>query len=169
MSPCALREWLRGDERTGAMFSQTWGDPAMMYQFVSVEEYLEACEEDEDLWGLAPIETAIHFKVPHQYILEAVQDGALDLCRIVHSNGLIQLVIPFISIWSFSWPYSVIKTPTKGRSNRKGGPGERLRNWELLLLKSDCQRGFWLSTWGYQRLPKLKDQKLLESKADVMP
>ena len=72
----------------------------------------------------------LQFDLSDSEVFRAVQDGVLDICRIIHNDCSIQLLIPLSSIRSFEWPYVVM-------------PARRLRSWELLMLEADRQRGAW--------------------------
>ena len=103
----------------------------MMREFVGFGAYEAACKLDEGyLQGWKPVVVGLQFDLSDSEVFRAVQDGVLDICRIIHNDCSIQLLIPLSSIRSFEWPYVVM-------------PARRLRSWELLMLEADRQRGAW--------------------------
>lgn len=72
-------------------------------------------------------------------VLRAVQDGVLDLCRVIRLDGSVQLLVPLASIRAFRWPYEV----EGWKPHRKRRYLRRPRPWQLLMLEADQQRGAW--------------------------
>ena len=109
----------------------------MIREFVGFNAYEAACERDTGLLGWRPCDTAEWFGISDRDVLRAVQDGVLDLCRIVRRSGSVQILIPLYSVRAFHWPYEVVAWT---RRKQKRG---QLASWQLLMLQADVQRGSW--------------------------
>ena len=79
----------------------------MIQEFVGFDAYEAACGRDSGLLGFSPIDTALWLKIALQDVLRAVEDGFLDLCRIVNLDGSVLLIVPLASICRFRFPYLV--------------------------------------------------------------
>lgn len=110
----------------------------MIREFVGFEAYEAACEGDIGLLGWSPVDTALWFGISNRDVLRAVQDGFLDLCRVVRLDGSVQLLVPLASILAFRWPYEVRGWKPQ-RSQRY-----RPVSWQLMTLEADRLRGAWL-------------------------
>ena len=108
----------------------------MIREFVGFDAYEAACGRDLGLLGFSPADTALWLKIALQDVLRAVEDGFLDLCRIVGRDGSVLLVVPLSSIRLFRFPYSV----ETWKRRRKYRP----KPWQLLILQADRQRGAWV-------------------------
>lgn len=117
------------------------GDLIMIYEFIGFESYELACEKNISFLGFSPVDTAIALRISNRDLFRAVQDGILDLLRIVNHDGSILLIIPLYSIKNFSFPYLV----EGWKSFRK--QRQRPRSWQLLMLQADRERGAW--TMGF--------------------
>ena len=73
----------------------------MMREFVGFGAYEAACKLDEGLQGWKPVVVGLQFDLSDSEVFRAVQDGVLDICRIIHNDCSIQLLIPLSSIRSF--------------------------------------------------------------------
>lgn len=111
----------------------------MIREFGGFDAYEAACGCDVGLLGFSPIDTALWLEIALQDVLRAVEDGLLDLCRIVGRDGSVLLVVPLSSIRLFRFPHPV--EPWKLRCKH------RLKSWQLLILQADRQRGAW--TYGF--------------------
>jgi hypothetical protein len=107
----------------------------MIQEFVGFDAYEAACGRDSGLLGFSPIDTALWLKIALQDVLRAVEDGFLDLCRIVNLDGSVLLIVPLASICRFRFPYLV----ETWKHQRKYRP----KPWQLLMLQADRQRGAW--------------------------
>ena len=117
----------------------------MIREFVGFEAYEAACERDTGVLGWSPVDTALWFGISNRDVLRAIQDGALDLCRIVRRDGSVQLLIPLASIRAFRWPYEVEGwKPSRKRQSGRCRP----LPWQLLVLQADRQRGAWVYGLG---------------------
>jgi hypothetical protein len=110
----------------------------MIFEFVGFEAYEAACERDVGLLGFSPMDTSTWLGISNRIIFRAVEDGALDLCRIINLNGSILFIIPLTSIRQFKFPYLVESWHSSCKSPRR-----RLNSWQLLLLQADQIRGAW--------------------------
>ena len=110
----------------------------MIREFVGFEAYEAACECDIGLLGWSPVDTATWSGISNRDVLRAVQDGFLDLCRIVRRDCSVQLLIPLASIQAFHFPYEVRGWKPQ-RSQRY-----RPVSWQLMMLEADRLRGAWL-------------------------
>ena len=138
MASLRLREWLRGDERGRSRVFQR-REKTMIREFVGFEAYEAACEGDTGLLGWSPVDTALWLKISMRDVLRAVQDGVLDLCRVIRCDGSVQLLVSLASIRAFRWPYEV----EAWKPHRKRRHLRRPRRWQLLMLEADQQRGAW--------------------------
>jgi len=109
----------------------------MIREFVGFEAYEAACRRDTGLLGWSPADTALWFGISDRDVLRAVQDGFLDLFRVVRRTGTVQLIIPLSSIRAFRWPYEVAAWERSGCRKR------RPASWQLSMLDVDRQRGAW--------------------------
>ncbi len=121
-------------KEAGAVFFNGKGN-TMIREFVGFEAYEAACKRDTGLLGWSPADTATWFGISNRDVLRAVQDGVLDLCRVIRRSGSVQLLIPLASIRGFRWPYEVVAWQRSGR--RKSRPS----SWQLLMLQADQERG----------------------------
>lgn len=112
-------------------------------EFVGFDAYEAACGRDLGLLGFSPVDTALWLEIALQDVFRAVEDGFLDLCRIVGRDGSVLLVVPLSSIRHFRFPYPV---ETWKRRRRY-----RPKSWQLLILQADQQRGAW--TYGFASGP----------------
>jgi|APTNR8051073442_1049403.scaffolds.fasta_scaffold09544_2 hypothetical protein len=124
-------------KEAGAVFFNGKGK-TMIREFVGFEAYEAACEGDIGLLGWSPVDTALWFGISNRDVLRAVQDGFLDLCRVVRLDGSVQLLVPLASILAFRWPYEVRGWKPQ-RSQRY-----RPVSWQLMTLEADRLRGAWL-------------------------
>lgn len=106
----------------------------MIREFVGFQAYEKACRADLSLLGFAPHDVPALLRVSLRDVLRAVEDGVLDLVRIVREDG-VQLIIPMYSIQRFKFPYEV----ESWRRRREHGP----KSWQLLMLEADKLRGAW--------------------------
>ncbi len=125
-------------KEAGAVFFNGKGK-TMIREFVGFEAYEAACEGDTGLLGWSPVDTALWLKISVRDVLRAVQDGVLDLCRVIRRDGSVQLLVPLSSIRAFRWPYEV----EGWKPHRKRRHIRRPRRWQLLMLEADQQRGAW--------------------------
>ena len=121
-------------KEAGAVFFNGKGN-TMIREFVGFEAYEAACKRDTGLLGWSPADTATWFGISNRDVLRAVQDGVLDLCRVIRRSGSVQLLIPLASIRGFRWPYEVVAWQRSGR--RKSRPS----SWQLLMLQANQERG----------------------------
>ena len=124
-------------KEAGAVFFNGKGK-TMIREFVGFEAYEAACEGDTGLLGWSPVDTALWFGISNRDVLRAVQDGFLDLCRVIRRDGSVQLLVPLASIQAFHFPYEVRGWKPQ-RSQRY-----RPVSWQLKMLEADRLRGAWL-------------------------
>lgn len=124
-------------KEAGAVFFNGKGK-TMIREFVGFEAYEAACEGDTGLLGWSPVDTALWFGISNRDVLRAVQDGFLDLCRVIRRDGSVQLLVSLASIRVFRWPYEVRGWKPQ-RSQRY-----RPVSWQLKMLEADRLRGAWL-------------------------
>ena len=125
-------------KEAGAVFFNGKGK-TMIREFVGFEAYEAACERDTGLLGWSPADTALWFGISNRDVLRAVQDGVLDLCRVVRLDGAVQLLIPLASILVFRFPYEV----RFWKPYRRSRNSFRVSSWQLKMLEADRQRGAW--------------------------
>ena len=123
-------------KEAGAVFFNGKGK-TMIREFVGFEAYEAAREVDTGLLGWSPVDTALWFGISNRDVLRAVQDGFLDLCRVIRLDGSVQLLVTLASIRAFRFPYEVWGWKPQ-RSQRY-----RPTSWQLLMLEADQQRGAW--------------------------
>ena len=68
----------------------------MMREFVGFGAYEAACKLDEGLQGWKPVVVGLQFDLSDSEVFRAVQDGVLDICRIIHNDCSIQLLIRYL-------------------------------------------------------------------------
>ena len=110
----------------------------MIREFVGFEAYEAACEGDTGLLGWSPVDTALWLGISNRDVLRAIQDGVLDLCRVVHRDRSVQLLVPLASIQAFRFPYQVEGWKPHRKQRR------RPRSWQLMMLQADRARGAWV-------------------------
>lgn len=107
----------------------------MIYEFVGFESYESACKADIGLLGFTPADTQDWLKLPLWNVRRAIEDGVLDLVRIVNLDTSVMLLVPLCSIQSFRFPYEMLTyRPFIKR---------RLRSWQRMMLEADICRGAW--------------------------
>jgi hypothetical protein len=124
-----------GGTKNRGSFANGVEEVGVIREFVGFEAYEAACGRDLGLLGFSPIDTALWLEIALQDVLRAVEDGFLDLCRVVNGDGSVLLVVPLASIRQFRFPYPV----ETWKRRRKYRP----KSWQLLMLQADRQRGAW--------------------------